>query len=340
VRKDPAVGRRAQEALARADALAPGALFVRRARWVYLSNVANDQTAAQVELDGILRESPNDASLLSASASADQARGELGTALAKLERARELDPRSVGVLGNICSVYQALDRGADAVKACEDLVSVVPLDATAAQQLAMAHIASGDLPAVRKVLRAAVDRGIPALKLGLQMVGYYEVGFSLDEPDQQAVLRLTPNAFDDSRAWWAQSLATLYWQRGDTARARAFADSALGPTRQLLTDSPNDSQMHVITSLLLAYLGRATEAKAELTKGLSLTGTPDLISYNLINAAKTELALGNRDAALAHLKAGRARGIYVTNGWMRVDPTYASLKGYPPAETFMGTKAP
>jgi len=277
--------------------------------------------------------------LLTLSANGDLERAELGTALAKLERAREVDPRSPAVQGALAGVYSALGRGEDAITAAAARVDVQPLSASTAQSHAIAYLAHGDLEGARRALRAAVTRGIPALKLGVQMAGFWEVGFALDEADQQAVLRLTPAAFDGSRVWWAQSLATLHWQRGDTALARAHADSALAPSRQALAANPNDSQMHGLLALMLAYLGREGDARAEMAKSLAYRGTALDRWYNLVNAAKTEAAFGNRDATLAHLKAAQSLGSWVTGGWLRVDPAFASLRGYPPAEAWMGSPA-
>jgi Flp pilus assembly protein TadD/TolB-like protein len=337
VSRIPANAERAKLALERAEALAPGADFVRRARYAYLNNVVGDQAAAIAELDDMLRTYPNDAALLSTSASFDRLRGELGTALAKLERARDLDPRQANALSNLSSVYAALGRGADAVKAGEALVAVRPRDLSSLQTLVIAHLVNGDLGGARAALKAAVQRGVPAPRVAAHMAAYQEVGFALEDADQQMVLRLTPSAFDDDRSWWAQSLATLHWQRGDTALARAFADSALAPTRELLAKAPEDLQQHGLLALMLAYLGRGAEARAEIERALPATDENNRV-YNRVNAAKAELALGNREAATAHIAAFRKAGHFVTPGWMQVDPTYASLKGYPPFEQLIKAK--
>jgi hypothetical protein len=185
-----------------------------------------------------------------------------------------------------------------------------------------------------------VQRGVPAPRLATQLTGFNETGWALDEASQQLVLRLNSASFDDDRAWWAQSLATLHWQRGDTALARAYADSALAPTRAQVAGAPNDPQLHGLHALMLAYLGHAAEARAEEQRSLARVDRYSLQAYNLVNAAKTELALGDRDAALALLAKARQHGYYVTDGWLRTDPTFASLKGYPPFEQMAKGKQP
>jgi len=336
--RDPAVARRAREALEHVTALRPGSPLARRVRANYLEIVAGDEPAARAEMDLALRETPNDAGLLAASGQQDINVGDLGSGLTKLERARELDPRAPSMLANLLTAYIYLNRPADAQKVGEALLAVRPLDLNMIQAVAMAYANAGDLDGARRVLREALRRGLPAPRLASHMAGYFETGFILEDAEQQLVLRLTPSTFDDDRAWWAQSLATLYWQRGDTARARAYADSALAPTRGQMAGAPNDPQLHGLIALMYAYLGRATEARAETQQSMAHVDRFSQQGYNRMNAAKTELALGNRDAAIAHLARVRATGYHLSEGWFGVDPTFASLKGYPKFEQMLKGK--
>jgi serine/threonine-protein kinase len=333
--RDPAVARRAREAMERVVALRPGSALARRARSRYLEIVAGDEPAARAEMDLALRENPNDATLLAMSGQQDINVGDLGSGLTKLERARELDPRSPSVLTNLVQAYTYLNRPTDAQKAGVSLLAVRPLDLNAIQGVAMAHVSAGDLEGARRVLRDAVQRGVPAPRLAAHMTGYLETGFVLEDAEQQLVLRLTPSTFDDDRAWWAQALATLYWQRGDTAMARVYADSALGPTRAQMAGAPNDPQLHGLIALMYAYLGRAADARSEVQQSMAHVDRFSQQGYNRTNAAKTELALGNRDAAIDHLAKVRVTGYHLTNGWLQVDPTFASLKGYPKFEQML-----
>jgi TolB-like protein/tetratricopeptide (TPR) repeat protein len=329
---DPRVAARAKEAMERAVALSPDRAMVRRVRAGYLLSVAGDEAAGGTEIDRALRAAPNDVALLASSGSQDMNRGDLGSALTKFERARQLDPRAAGNLANLVQAYTFLGRAADAKAAGATLVAVRPRDLTSRQWVTIAHLADGDIEGARAVLRDAVQRGLPALRLAVQMAGYFEMAWALEESQQQLVLRLNPTAFDNDRAWWAQSLATLHWQRGDTVRARAYADSAIAPTRQQLAGAPNDPQLHGLLALMQAYTGRAADARQEEKLSLVHVNRYSQQAYHLVNAAKTELALGDKDAALSLLAKARERGYYVTNALLRVDPSYASLKGYPPFE--------
>jgi TolB-like protein/tRNA A-37 threonylcarbamoyl transferase component Bud32/Flp pilus assembly protein TadD len=336
--RDPKVALRARQALERLLALLPTHPFARSVHSSYLQSVAGDEAAARAELDLALREWPNNAFLLSTSGAQDMNVGDLGSALTKLERARELDPRNSGMLSNLLQAYTFLGRPTDAEAVGATLLAVRPLNTSAVQAVAIAHLSNADLAGAREVLRAALQRGVPAPRVVTQMAGFYETGFALEDADQQLLLRLTPATFDDDRAWWAQTMATMHWQRGDTALARAYADSAIAPTKAQIAGAPTDPQLHGLLALMLAYAGRSAEARASLQQSLSSVDRYSLRTYNLVNAAKTELALGNRDAAIAHLKLVRRNGFYVTNGWLQVDPTYASLKDYPPFEQMLQGK--
>jgi tetratricopeptide (TPR) repeat protein len=329
---------RATEALERMLVLQPTSPLARTVRSNFLQNVAGDEPAARAELDLALREWPSNAGLLSTSGAQDMNVGDLGSALTKLERARELDPRNPSMLGNLVRAYTYLNRPADAQVAGATFLAVRPFNLSAIQRVAIAYLSNADLPGAREVLRAAVRRGVPVPGLVTQMAGTFETGFALEDADQRLLLRMTPAAFDDDRAWWGQTLATMHWQRGDTALAHAYADSALAPTLAHLAVVPDDPQLHGLLALMFAYAGRPAEAHASLARSLASVDRYTLRTYNLVSAAKTELALGGKDAAIAHLRMVRRSGYYVTNGWLQVDPTYASLKGYPPFEQMLEGK--
>ncbi|MFL5505389.1 MAG: protein kinase domain-containing protein [Gemmatimonadales bacterium] len=333
---DPVVAARAKEALDRVETLRPGSSLAHRLRAAYLQRVIGDEAAAASEIEQALRQTPNDVSLLQFAGTALVGRGDIGSALTILERARDLDPRERTTLNNLARAYSYLGRDQDATATAQALLQVIsPQDLLNVQTAAMVYMSAGDLAGARAVLRSALQQGAPAPRLAAQMTGYFEVGWALEEAEQQLTLRLTPAAFDNDRSWWAQSLATLHWQRGDTARARAFADSALVPTRVQIAGAPGDVQLHGLLALQLAYLGRVAEARKEAAVALNQSSSPSNLTYHLLNAARAEVALGDKAAAVQHLHQARRLGYFVTNGWLSLDPTFASLKGFPAYEQML-----
>ncbi|HEX5633858.1 MAG TPA: hypothetical protein VFX50_11555, partial [Gemmatimonadales bacterium] len=278
-----------------------------------------------------------DVSVLLRAAAVRANQGDRPGAIAYLERARELDPRSPVVLRVLTNNYTAVGRFRDAVASGDVLASVIPADVAVAGSQVEAYLRIGDQPGARAAVKAAVQRGVPMPELAARLIGTQERGWVLEEADQQLALRLTPSAFDGERDWWAQSLATLHWQRGDTAMARVYADSALAPTRAVIARTAAPSQQDGLLGLMLAYLGRAAEAREASARGRQ-DANEGMKGYALYNSAKAELALGNRAAALDYLEQMVPLGAPELPAILRFDPSYRSLKGDPRYERLLQPK--
>jgi tetratricopeptide (TPR) repeat protein len=161
---------------------------------------------------------------------------------------------------------------------------------------------------------------------------YWDMYWVLDESQQQMALRLTPTTFDNDRNAWATVLMELYWLRGDHTRARAYADSAWHETQAQLRAVPGDAQRQVIGALQLAYLGRKDEAIALGLQALALSP----ISRDRVNGpyyqqlmARIYLMVGEPEKALDMLEPLLSMPYFLSPGWLKVDPTFAELKGNP-----------
>ena len=327
---------RAREAVATLERVAPGSAALHLARSRYLDSFVKDSAGAWREVDAALRLAPNDVSVLLRAASIRSNKGDWKASLPFLERAREIDPRAPATLTQLMRNYVNLGQLTDASAVGEVLVSVVPEDQGLVRQLVDLYVRRGDLAGARAAIRAAERRGVPMVAIAANLAGIQERGWVLEDADQRLVLRLTPTAFDNERSWWAQSLAILLWQRGDTAAARAYADSALAPTRADIAKAGGPSQADGLHAVMLAFLGRAQEARAAAARGLqdSTAGSRD---YNRLNAARVEVALGNRDAALDHLEKLATSPSNAPSSFL-LDPLFASLKGLPRFEQFLKSR--
>jgi hypothetical protein len=85
-------------------------------------------------------------------------------------------------------------------------------------------------------------------------------------------------------------------------------------------------------ALALAYMGRTAEATTEAHEVLAAygSGAPSVNSeYDRLQVIRIYLATGQTDAALEQLALLLQHTFYVTPAWLRLDPTFAALKGNP-----------
>lgn len=124
---------------------------------------------------------------------------------------------------------------------------------------------------------------------------------------------------------------------GDTVRARAYADSSLATSRAQALATPDNAELQVLYGLMLAYLKKGDEARAQYAKALALQSNARTQNgaYSILNAARIELALGNKEAALTYLERLRRENGNYSRYVFQLDPTYASLKGNPRFEALL-----
>jgi serine/threonine-protein kinase len=341
--RSESVKRRAREAMERAMALDPSGGPTHMAAARYYLTIEGDLERARRESELALRATPNDAVALGTASLIDQRLGDPDAALAKLEKARQTDPRSLYALRNLVTLYQQAGRWSDADGAATAALLLVPGDAALLQQLVTFRLVRGDLPGARAAIDDALQNGASAPGVAQRFAGYTEMAWVLPEQLRQLVFRLTPLAFDSDRAFWGQSLATAAWQAGDTVRARAYADSGLAETaRQAaaadVTKRPEDAQLHSLHGLMLAYLGRAAEARAALARSQVASNQPVQEGYNYLNGARAETALGSRSKAIEYLARVQALDKRYNGSFLSLDPTFASLKGDPAFERLLQVK--
>ncbi len=323
----PVTAQRAKEALERTVTLDPDAARTHLASARYNLLVAKNAELSRGEMDLALRAAPTDAEVLSAAGLSDMGAGDLGSALAKLERAREIDPRSYITLYSLSQVYDYLGRPADGEATASAALLVRPGDLNAIQWVAIARVAQGKLDEARAGIRTAIESGVAAPAIAAHFAGYQETAWILEDRERQLVFRLTPSAFDNDRAFWGQSLAMAYWQAGDPQKARAYADSALALSKSQAEENPNDAQLQVLYGVVLAAAGKAAEARQQLARAVALGPTATTQSrYVRLNGARIETILGDKAKALDALEAMRKEGGLLTPQWLSVDPTFASLK--------------
>jgi serine/threonine-protein kinase len=328
---DPTVGTRAREAAERALATAEGRGLGHWGMFRYLMAVEKSPERAQAEVALALQAAPNDPQILSAAAGIAQSLGRWDDALAHLEQARRLDPRSVDVLANLRAAYQRMRRYPEALAVGNDALALAPASPDNIQDQIMVHLAQGDLRAARRLL-ADAPGSLSRPALLAYMGTYNDLFWVLTPADQDMMLRLPPSAFFDDPAAWGSVFMQTHWLRGDEAKARAYADTARMAFEDQLRGAPQDPQLHVLYGLALAYMGRKIEAIAAGEKGLALMPlSRDALTgaYLQHQLARIYLMVGEPEKALDFLEPLLRSPYFLSPGWLRIDPTFAPLKGNP-----------
>jgi tetratricopeptide (TPR) repeat protein len=327
----PEGARRARAAAERALALAPDAAEPRLALGTYYDFVTGEYGKALEQFAMGRRADPNNAELTSAAALSEQSLGRWENALEYLKRAEVLDPRSPQVAGRLARTFTWLRRHDEAIAAADRAIALAPTTISVHQMKTMAVLGKGDLPGARALL-GAIPAEVDPTEVVAQMANFWDMAWVLDDEQQKLVLRLSPSAFAGDRFAWAISKAQTYGYRGDVRRARAYADSAIRASSDVLANTPDDAQRRVLLGLALAYAGKKKEAIREGERGVSLLPiSKDAYTgpYYQHQLVRIYILTGEPQKALDLLEPLLEIPYYLSPGWLRVDPTFDPLRKLP-----------
>ncbi len=327
----PALAEAARQGAERAVRLAPNRPDGYIAMGQYERLVTKDADRALAQFARARTLSRGNADLLSAIAVADVARGQWDAALATLQEAQRLDPRSVSVLRRLGDAFYWLRRYSPAREAFDRGLVLAPTHLGLIEGKAMTFLGEADLAGARAVL-AAAPRQVEPAALVAYVAAYWDVVWLLDEKQQDLLVGLSPSAFDGDRATWGLCLAQAYALRGDGAKTRMHAEAARTAIEEQLQSAPEDAQRHVGLGLALAYAGAIAEGIAEARKGVAMLPiakdgfTGPFLQHQL---ARIYVLAGEPDKALDQLEPLLKIPYILSPGWLRIDPNFAPLRGNP-----------
>jgi serine/threonine-protein kinase len=336
----PVLAAEARQAAERAQALGPDRPEGQLALGNYYQFVALDNRQALAASEAGLKLAPNNVDLLVTAALTEQRLGRWDSALQHFAKAAALDPRSANTARRTGVALLWLRRYPEAQAAMDRAVTLAPSNLTTMEDKALVLLAQGDLVGARAVVRTALTSVEPVDVLAFFGI-YWDLCWVLDDGQQQQLLTLPPSAFDNDRGAWASVRAQTYYLRGNQALARVYADSAQLAREEQLRATPDDGQRHVLRGLALAYLGRKAEAIAEGERAVALvpiTRDAYIGAYIQHQLVRIYLLVGEPEKALDQLEPLLKMPYYLSPGWLRIDPTFAPLKGNPRFEKLVAGK--
>ncbi len=329
----------AREAADRAMRLAPEHPMSLLARGVFLINQDRDYTGALQYYTKALAKAPRNAVVLTAAAGAERTIGRWDASLAHLLEARKIDPRNVRTARILGSQYHQMRRYDAALAAWHDALALAPDNLAIIQGAADTWLALGRLDSARAVVNRALTI-VDTARLAEHFALYQEQMWVLPEAVQPVVTRLTIKDFDGDRGHFGLKIGGTWKLLGNMDKARAYADTARAAFEAQLKEFPEAAQLHELRGRALALGGYKKEAIEEAELSLRLRETVlDATTgpYVKFQVARILIQSGEVDKALDILKPLLTEfGSDITPAYLRLDPTFAPLKGNPRFEQMAG----
>ena len=325
------VAERSRDAASKALALAPipppTAPWVSTRTWfAAISGVSQEQFLAA------LRIAPNSPGGPPRGGDRRDAPGQWDAALQHLQEARRLDPRSALASHNLGLAFLNLRRYPQARNEFDYALALSPGNVSIVEQHAMTLLGEGNLEGARSYLASSGAEGIEPAALIAYLATYWDLGWVLTDAQRDALLRMTPAAFDDDRPTWGICLAQAFWWKGDGTGARRYGEEARKAFEDQLREAPDDPQLLALLGLALAYEGRGDEAIRSAERAVELrpvTKNAVIGPYYLYNLARVYVVAGRPDKAVDSLERLLAVPFYVSRAWLTIDSSFDPLRKDP-----------
>ena len=326
---------KSEQAVQRAMRLKPDDPQVRRAYSRYLRIVKRDLTGSLAQIDTALLRDPNNVDLLSTSSSLNAVNSRWDAAVSAAMRASTLDPRNANAASATARILHGVRRFAESDVYAAKALELSPGNISYTEDRVINHVSMGDLAAARADVKAAFAKGADTTELASYFALFQEMQWVLDEPLLRKIVTMTPANFRNNRAHWALKVGRTWLLLGDTAKGRAYGDSARIVAEAQLANFPEDAQVHELRGRSLALMGpsRAADAIEEAERSLKMretaldASTGPYVRYQvariLVQAGANERALDIIEPLLT------ANYADLTPAWLRLEPVFTPLKPNP-----------
>jgi tetratricopeptide (TPR) repeat protein len=308
----------------------------------YLRDVKLDYEGARTHYDAGLKLDPNNTDLIIGEAGVDAILGRLDDAFARAQQAAKLDPRSIATMRRVPALLHYLRRYPEELAAWDRALALAPDNLGLIQGKAFAYLSLGELDSVHALVAQKLKAGVDTTALLVRFSLYQETMWTLPSELWPKIVKLTPKDFDNDRGHWGLKLGHTYRLMGDTMHARMFGDSAVVAFAKQLHDFPDRAQLRELLARALALAGRKQEAAIQADSALKLRETTNdatLKPYVLFQAARVFIQSGENERAIDLIeRLITMPASDVTAAYLRIDPSFAPLKGNPRFEKLIAGK--
>jgi TolB-like protein/class 3 adenylate cyclase/Tfp pilus assembly protein PilF len=305
-----------------------------------------DYDRARSELNIAMRALPNEPLALVLSGYIDRRQGRWDESTSELERALELDPRSLFILQQISFCYEYLRRFKDMAAVLDRVVAINPNDLTTRVQRAFVDLQwRGDPKPLHNAIEAIVVRDEKAAT----PVSDRWLLLAMCERDKAAAERalavLAKDGCQDEgipfpRAWCEGMVAQI---GGDQTAAQASFTRAREETENLLRRQPDYPEGLCVLAMIDAALGKRDPAIQEARRASEMLP----VTKDALNGARvadyraiTHALAGDKKGAIEQLSIATQRPGGLNYGELRLHPYFDNLRGNPDFERLVNALAP
>jgi TolB-like protein/tRNA A-37 threonylcarbamoyl transferase component Bud32 len=263
--------------------------------------------------------------------------GNWDEALVAFEEAAQLDPRDADLIYDLGAVtYAVLHRYAEAVRACDQTLSLAPdyHDAAVLKGWVYAWW-RGRLDTLRTVL-SRLPSDFASSEYGTRAAQQVQLFLWARQPDSLLhVLAAARAGLFEAQFFFVPSTFYAAWAhrlRGDHSAARAAFDSARVLLDSVMKERPDDWRVHGVRGLALAGLDRRAEALREADwLRQSVAYRKDALDRPFLAQARAQILAeaGDADAGLDEIQRLLAGPSYVTVHTLRLDPRWDPIRHDP-----------
>ncbi len=309
--------------------------------WCY-----HDYDRAREELTLAQKSLPNDPMPFQILGYIDRRQGRWPESTKNLERAIELDPQNSAFLDQIARSYECLRRYADAERALDRAIALVPKDVSFPARRAEIELHwHADARPLMSTIQAIIAKDSREAK----NIAELWLSAALYDRDFDGALRALAALPIDGchqetilfpRVWCEGVIAQA---RGDKAAARAAFTSARTKASKLVAEQPDYAEALCALGMIDAALGHKEDAIREGRRAVELLPvTKDAIIGPLL---VQDLALiyawtGEKDLAFEQLSAAAKLPGYLSYGELRLHPYWDPLRSDPRFDKIVASLAP
>jgi eukaryotic-like serine/threonine-protein kinase len=325
-----------------ATSLGPNRAEAHLAQAQYLRDVKLDYEGARKEYEAGLKIDANNTDLIIGEAGVDAILGRFDDAYARAQQAAKLDPRSIATMRRVPGLLHMLRRFPEELTAWDRALALAPDNLGMIQGKSFGYLSLGELDSVRALVAQKLKSGVDTTALLVRFSLYQETMWVLPPELLPKIVKLTPKDFDNDRGHWGLKLGHTYRLMGDTMHARMMGDSAVIAFAKQLHDFPDRAQLRELLARALALAGRKQEAAIQADSALKIRETTNdatLKPYVLFQAARVFIQAGENDRALDLIeRLITMPASDVTPAYLKIDPSFAPLKGNPRFEKLIAGK--